>query len=288
MKKNDFKLYFTLIAWSLVPAIYLFFRMNIISINNVDINILGQMEWFDLIDEIFVTTLIVPLYKILKKDDRGNNSYKNGTAFSISFLIYVFFAVFVAFRVKSITKIMNAENAEKYLFLQTISLTIDFINKFMILLFTLNDKYRLINKLLIVKILFLIICDCILIYYFKDIGSVYSEMFVNIIIAVISLIIVYKEKIISFKNFDLSFIKEWAKIGLYSGIQIFLDNFIYAMMIVRMVNAVSESGNYWVANNFIWGWLLVPVLSFTEIIKKNKLEKLKFQEAWKYGIYILL
>ena len=287
MRKNDLKLYFTLIAWALVPAIYLLFRMNIISINNVDINILGQMEWFDLIDEIFVTILIVPLYKILKNDGR-NNKYKNGTAFLIAFLIYMFFAILIAIRVKNITRIMNAENAERYLFLQTISLTIDFINKFIILLFTMNNKYKLISKLLIIKILFLMICDYLLIHYFKDIGAVYSEIAVNIIIAIASLLIVYKENIMSFKRFDFSFIKEWINIGAYSGVQIFLDNFVYAVIIVRMVNVVSESGNYWVANNFIWGWLLVPVLCFTEIIKKNKLEKIKFCEVWKYGIYIVI
>jgi hypothetical protein len=40
-------------------------------------------------------------------------------------------------------------------------------------------------------------------------------------------------------------------------------------MIVRMVNAVSESGNYWVANNFIWGWLLIPITCLSEIIRKD-------------------
>ena len=40
-------------------------------------------------------------------------------------------------------------------------------------------------------------------------------------------------------------------------------------MIVRMVNAVSESGNYWVSNNFIWGWLLLPVIQLGELIKQE-------------------
>ena len=40
-------------------------------------------------------------------------------------------------------------------------------------------------------------------------------------------------------------------------------------MICRMVNAVSNSGNYWVCNNFIWGWLLIPVTCLVEIIRKD-------------------
>jgi len=36
-----------------------------------------------------------------------------------------------------------------------------------------------------------------------------------------------------------------------------------------MINDVAEVGNYWIANNFIWGWLLVPVIALAEIIKKE-------------------
>ena len=39
------------------------------------------------------------------------------------------------------------------------------------------------------------------------------------------------------------------------------------LMIARMVNVVGEQGTYWVANNFIWGWLLLPVIQLGELIK---------------------
>ena len=32
---------------------------------------------------------------------------------------------------------------------------------------------------------------------------------------------------------------------------------------------VGEQGTYWVANNFIWGWLLLPVLQLGELIKRE-------------------
>ena len=40
-------------------------------------------------------------------------------------------------------------------------------------------------------------------------------------------------------------------------------------MISRMVNVVGEQGTYWVANNFIWGWLLLPILQLGELIKQE-------------------
>ena len=36
-----------------------------------------------------------------------------------------------------------------------------------------------------------------------------------------------------------------------------------------MVNMVNEQGTYWVANNFIWGWLLLPIIQLGELIKKE-------------------
>lgn len=284
LNKKDLKLYLTLILWSLIPSIYLLVRMNIVSLNSVDLNILGQMEWFDLIDEIIATTLLVPLYSLLKKDDTD----RNGTALIISFVIYFSFALLVALRISTVTKIMRAENTTKYLLLQTAALLFDFINKFSIILFTIRSKHKLINTLTIIKIAFLIICDYILIKNYKDIGAAYSEILVNAIIAATSIVILKIDNSVTFKKIDFSLTKEWIRVGVFCGIQIFLDNFIYALMIVRMVNVVKEAGNYWVANNFIWGWLLVPVLCFAEIIKKNDLKKLGFNEVWKYGVFIAI
>lgn len=41
------------------------------------------------------------------------------------------------------------------------------------------------------------------------------------------------------------------------------------MMIVRMVNIVAEQGNYWIANSFIWNWLLIPGLALAVLVKKE-------------------
>ena len=40
-------------------------------------------------------------------------------------------------------------------------------------------------------------------------------------------------------------------------------------MVSRMVNMVGEQGTYWVANNFIWGWLLLPINQLAELIKQE-------------------
>lgn len=284
--KHDFRLFLSLMVWTLVPSIYLLIRMNIISVSDININILGQMEWFDLIDEVIVTLLTLPLYSLLSKDNKSSS--RNGVALVLSFGIYFLFTLIVALKVSKITEFMSASYATKYLFLQSISLLILYLSTFSILILTINDDYKTIHKLTLIKFILLVIFDYLLIPKFKDIGSSYSEIIVNLIVAIISLLIIYNKNLITFDFHNLNWIKEWAKIGTYSGIQIFFDNFFYAIMICKMVNSVAESGNYWVANNFIWGWLLVPVTCFAELIRKNKLESLTFNNTWKYGIIIAL
>ena len=62
---------------------------------------------------------------------------------------------------------------------------------------------------------------------------------------------------------------ELAKVGGISGLESLVRNVAYMVMIARMVNVVGEQGTYWVANNFIWGWLLLPVLQLGELIKQE-------------------
>ena len=284
MEKKDYKLFFSLFLWMLIPSIYNVIRMGIISINQVDINILGQMEWFDLIDEILVTTLTVPLFSLLKTNVTSKE--KNGLAFIISFSIYTIFSLIISTYVSNISEFMNAEFASEYLKLQTFSLLIGFISTLCIMLLTLNNDFKMVTILTIVKLSILSILDFVFIDAFLEVGASYSEIITNSLIGIISLIIIYIRKYIGFGKANLHWLKDYLKIGLFSGLQIFLDNFIYAIMICKMVNAVSESGNYWVANNFIWGWLLIPIMVITEIIKKNNLEKLEFKNTWKYGLII--
>ena len=284
MERKDLKLFLSLIFWMLIPSVYNVLRMNIISIHQVDINILGQMEWFDLIDEILVTTLTVPLFSLLKPDISSKG--KNGLAFLFSFSIYTIFAFIISAYVSNISEFMNAEFASNYLKLQTFSLLISFISTFCIMLLTLNNDFKMVALLTLLKLIILSILDFVFISVFLELGASYSEIIANSLIGIISFIIVFIRKYIGFEKTDFIWLRDYLKIGLFSGLQIFLDNFIYTVMICKMVNAVSESGNYWIANNFIWGWLLIPVIAITEIIKKNNLEKLSFKNAWKFGIAI--
>ena len=80
-------------------------------------------------------------------------------------------------------------------------------------------------------------------------------------------------------------------IGGISGIESLVRNVAYMVMISRMVNVVGEQGTYWVANNFIWGWLLLPVLQLGELIKQEVAvdkENVRKNSLGYFGITVLI
>lgn len=286
MTKKDFKLYGSLILYALLPSVYLLIRMQIVAVSGVDINIMGQIEWFDLIDEVLVTALTVPLYFLLKPDKEKTAPDKSCAAFLVSFAVYTVFTIVVMLKIGNIAKFMNAENAVQYLFMQALSMLAGFAGTFMVMIFTLNDDDKLVRRLLVSRLCLQVVADWIFISSFKDVGAAYAEIAVNVVIGLIAVLSAYGKGYLKFAMPGKDFLKDWCRIGAFAGIQIFLDNFIYAVMVCKMVNAVSESGNYWVANNFIWGWLLVPVTCLVEVIKKNDKVRLTMKNCWRYLIMI--
>lgn len=96
------------------------------------------------------------------------------------------------------------------------------------------------------------------------------------------------------EKWDFAWLKEWFKVGKFSGLESLLRNLVFMVMVVRMVNLVSEQGNYWIANNFIWQWLLLPSLALADVIKKEigenreNIRKKTFGYLCLIGIFALL
>ena len=96
-----------------------------------------------------------------------------------------------------------------------------------------------------------------------------SNIMVNLILFVATLFLLARQGVDVFKRdkMDFRWMKEFARIGGISGAESFVRNLAYMIMIARMVNMVNEQGTYWVANSFIWGWLLLPITQLGELIK---------------------
>lgn len=102
-------------------------------------------------------------------------------------------------------------------------------------------------------------------------GIGYSNIIVNLLLFVVMVLLLSQEgiKIFSKEKLCFNWMKQFGKVSVISGLESFVRNFAYMVMISRMVNVVGEHGTYWVANSFIWVWLLLPVLQLGELIKQE-------------------
>lgn len=282
LKLFNWRLFASLCALVLIPAIYQTIKTFIISSNtgSAAFDVIGQMEWFDLINETLQAFLIIPLYsilnKVLKHDEQNfaKHTFKTGL---IAFAIYTLFSIGVLIYGSVLVQAMNPEEfdvstANHYLQLETIAFMVGIIVSFVNVVFVVVGKDKNVYIFLAIQTVLSIITDFALIPNMGVYGIAISNIIVNSVLAIASFVMLYLQKLIKpcwFHKSDIPILKDWGKVGVFSGVQQFIDNLIYAVMIGRMVNMVAEQGNYWIANNFIWSWLLIPISALTEIIRRD-------------------
>lgn len=301
-KTFDWKMYLALCLLALVPAIYQTVITKLITsyANPGALDIIGQMEWFDLIDETICAFLIIPMYSVLSKAYKTENF--NKVVFKLGIIVVGLYAIFslgTFFYGIHLVSYMNPNEidinaAYRYLSLETIAFMIGIIFSYASVVFLVIDKSRYMYAFLVAKILLALLSDFALIPNMGIDGIAVSNIIANGImgtLAIVMLILIKQLRPGKYNKEDLTYFKDWGRIGLFAGGQQFVDNIVYALMICRLVNAVSESGNYWVSNNFIWGWLLIPITCLVEIIRKDagiNGHKLKQLNYYSIVIFVLI
>ena len=279
-KKFDWKMYLALCLLALVPAIYQTVVTGLITTNTSpgSLDIVGQMEWFDLIDETICAFLIIPMYSVLSRAKKTESF--NKIVFKLGIVVvalYTMFSIGTFFYGTYLVSYMNPNEidvgaAYRYLSLETIAFMIGIVFSYVSVVFIVIDKSWYMYAFLVAKILLSLLSDFALVPSIGVDGIAVSNIIANTVMGGLGVALLVYGKYIRVGKYDkgdVTYFKDWGRIGLFAGGQQFLDNIIYALMICRMVNAVSESGNYWVSNNFIWGWLLIPITCLSEIIRKD-------------------
>jgi Na+-driven multidrug efflux pump len=65
-----------------------------------------------------------------------------------------------------------------------------------------------------------------------------------------------------------SLLLDWWRRGWRSGLESLIRNLAFMFVVLRLINASGNAGTFWVANQLLWGWLLVPILSLGEALKR--------------------
>ena len=279
LKAFHWRLWLSLCALALIPQTVKTFLLSSSGQAGV-FDIIGQMEWFDLINETLQAFLIVPLYAVLNRvfqDRRAEFAeavYKTGLC---AVLLYALFSVGVLFCGAKLLAAMepgaiDMTAAAAYLRLETQGFLAGVAVSFANVVFVVIGRARNVWIFLAVRTALAMAADFLLIPRLGVYGAAASNILVNVLLTVVCMHLLYRQGYIRpcrFRRGDAAMLREWGRIGVFSGLQQFIDNLIYAVMVCKMVNMVAGQGNYWLANNFIWGWLLIPVSALAEVIRSD-------------------
>lgn len=286
LSKINYKLFLALLVLGLVPTIYTTVRVFFLGQlpGEYSFSIAGQLSWVNLLYEILSEAIVLPLFffigKVLTDKKKFANRMRTGLLVSVG--AYTVLSVVIIVLAKPLLSLMTTDKAiidasATYIRIESVasifSLAFNFIMVGMVTL----GKEKYVYALTTVKLVLCLLVDTFMVSTLPVSlnlgvnGIAFSNIIVNVLLVATAIILLRKEGIVLFQKAKLSFgwMKDFAKVGGISGLESFVRNIAYMLMIVRMVNMVGEQGTYWVANNFIWGWLLLPVLLLGELIKRE-------------------
>ncbi len=286
LKNINYKLYFALIILGLSPAIYTTVRVFFLGQlpGEWSYSIAGQLSWVNLLYEILNEAIILPLFFFVGKvvDEKEDFANRIRTGLLISLTLYSFLSIILIIFIEPILTLMAAnieiiEASASYISIESIANIFSILTQFALVALVTIDKSRYLYILTASKLVLNIICDTFLVSTLPMSlnlgvnGIGYSNIIVNSLLFIVMIILLSKEgiKVFAKEKLNFSWTKQFVKVGAISGLESFVRNLAYMVMIARMVNVVGEQGTYWVANSFIWGWLLLPVLQLGELIKQE-------------------
>lgn len=286
LKTVNYKLWFAILITKFIPTIYKTIRIYFLGDLPKDngINIASQLEWVNLIYEIVQEALILPLFFLLGQslNDIYELANKVRTGLLITFIFYLVVSVVVIIFAKSLVKLMAQsidliDQTVVYIRLETVATLFLTLWQFMTCVLVTIEKDNYMYIVLAIQMVLSVLLDTFLVSNLSCSANIgvngiaITNIVVNVIIIIAAIILLKRENIWLFEKVKWKFawLKEWFKVGIYSGIESLLRNLSFMIMVIRMVNVVKEQGNYWIANNFIWSWMLVPANSLGDLVKKE-------------------
>ena len=285
-KKINHKLFLALLAMGLVPTIYT--TVRVFWMGNMpgdwSYSIAGQLSWINLIYEVINEAIILPLFYFIGKviSDKKDLTNRMKTGLLMTLGIYFLLSIVMLTYTEPLLRAMATdpsiiEASATYIRIEAIANIFGILFSFASIGLIALGKDKLVYILTGVKLVLCLTFDTFLVSTLKCSANLgvngigISNIIVNFLLFAITMFFLYKNGINIFnkEKMDFKWVKEFARVGGISGAESFVRNLAYMVMIARMVNVVGEQGTYWMANNFIWGWMLLPIIQLGELIKQE-------------------
>ena len=286
VKNINLKLFFALLVMGLCPTVYVTVRTFFLGQlpGEWAFSIAGQLSWVNLLYEIINEAIILPLFFFVGKitNDKVEFTNRLKTGLLTTLCIYTVLSAVIIIFARPLLQLMAAspdilDASTTYIRIESVANIFGILYSFACVALVAVEKEKLVYILTGAKLILSIISDTFLVSSLpfsaqlgvNGIGV--SNIIVNACLFIVIMIMLGRLGYNVFGKSKLSFswMKLFVKIGGVSGLESLVRNVAYMLMVSRMVNMVGEQGTYWVANNFIWSWLLLPVLQLGELIKQE-------------------
>ena len=286
LKRIDHRLFIALLFMGLCPTVYTTLRTFFLGTlpGEWSYSIAGQLSWINLIYEVINEAIILPLYFFMGSALMDKKAFANRirSGLLVSFGVYAVCSVLVATFINPLLQFMAVstdiiEESAAYIRIECVANVFGILYSFLLVALVSIGKDKLVYIMTGAKLVMCIILDTMLVSNLSvsmklgvnGIGiSNYISNLLRFVIA-FALIQGCGYPLWSKERLSFDWMKDFFKIGGISGLESFVRNVAYMLMVSRMVNMVGEQGTYWVANNFIWGWLLLPITQLAELIKQE-------------------
>jgi len=285
-KKINHRLFWALFFLGLCPTIYTTVRVFFLGTlpGEWSYSIAGQLSWVNLLYEIIQEAIILPLFFFVGKamEDKKGLTNRVRSGLIVSGAIYAVMSLFIIVFVRELLDFMMASpeiinESAIYIRIESIANIFSILYQFALVVLVALGKSKYVYEITVAKVILSVISDTFLVSTLPISANLgvngigWSNIFVNLLLFAVAVVILRREGIDIFAKEKISFawMRDFLRIGGISGLESFVRNIAYMLMIARMVNAVNEQGTYWVANNFIWGFLLLPVTQLGELIKQE-------------------
>lgn len=282
----NWRLFAALLVTGLCPTIWTTVRTFMLGQLPGDwsYSIAGQLSWVNLIYEIVNEAIILPLFFFIGKVIHDKKEFVNRlrTGLLVSLAVYAVLCAAVMVFAEPLLRLMATDAAilsesAEYIRIESVANVFGILFSFACVALVALGKDILVYILTGVKLALCLVTDTFLVSTLPISlnlgvnGIGYSNILVNGLLFVVVLVLLSRVGYSVFDKTPLSFawVGQFAKIGGISGVESLVRNVAYMLMVSRMVNMAGEQGTYWVANNFIWGWMLLPITQLGELIKQE-------------------
>lgn len=286
LKRIDHRLFIALLFMGLCPTVYTTLRTFFLGTlpGEWSYSIAGQLSWINLIYEVINEAIILPLYFFMGSALTDKKAFANRirSGLLVSFGVYAVCSVLVATFINPLLQFMAVstdiiEESAAYIRIECVANVFGILYSFLLVALVSIGKDKMVYIMTGAKLVMCIILDTMLVSNLpvsmklgvNGIGI--SNCISNLLLFVIAFALIQScgYPLWSKERLSFDWMKDFFKIGGISGLESFVRNVAYMLMVSRMVNMVGEQGTYWVANNFIWGWLLLPITQLAELIKQE-------------------